>query len=92
MVGIFQVGMKIPGPVFSLKERRKYANSLKDSLKNRFNISLREVPDDKILNSIEFTIAYVALDSGEIEKFQSSLYSILGESTLETLYVNREVI
>ncbi|MCK4644253.1 DUF503 family protein [bacterium] len=87
MVGIFQVGMKIPGPVFSLKERRKYANSLKDSLKNRFNISLREVPDDKILNSIEFTIAYVALDSGEIEKFQSSLYS-----TLETLYVNREVI
>ncbi|MCK5399763.1 DUF503 family protein, partial [bacterium] len=70
----------------------KYANSLKDSLKNRFNISLREVPDDKILNSIEFTIAYVALDSGEIEKFQSSLYSILGESTLETLYVNREVI
>ncbi|MCK5224355.1 DUF503 family protein [Candidatus Calescamantes bacterium] len=92
MVGIFQVGMKIPGPVFSLKERRKYANSLKDNLKNRFNISLREVPDDKILNSIEFTIAYVALDSGEIEKFQSSLYSILGESTLETLYVNREVI
>ena len=43
MVGIFQVGMKIPGPVFSLKGRRKYANSLKDNLKNRFNISLREV-------------------------------------------------
>ncbi len=87
MVGIFQVGMKITGLVFSLKERRKYANSLKDSLKNRFNISLREVPDDKILNSIELTIASAALDSGEIEKFQSSLYS-----TLETLYVNREVI
>ena len=76
VIGVLRVEILIPG-VQSLKEKRKVVKSLKDKIKNKFNVSVSEVDySDKWQRSM-IGIAQVGNDMKYIEKNLNSIYQLL---------------
>jgi uncharacterized protein YlxP (DUF503 family) len=61
-VGILQLEIEIPGSS-SLKEKRGVVKSLKERLRNRFNVSAAEVDWQDVWNRAMLGVACVALDA-----------------------------
>jgi len=51
----------------SLKEKRRVANAIRDRLKNKFNISIAEVADQDVWQSLHLGFAAVGSDSRYLE-------------------------
>ena len=61
IVGILEVDLDIAG-ARSLKEKRQVLRSLKDRLRQNFNISVAEVADQDVWQSAVLGVAVVATD------------------------------
>lgn len=85
MVGIFQLEIHIPGAL-SLKEKRVVIKSMKEKLKNKFNVSVAELAgDDKWQRSL-IGIAMVSKDRLFIEKnFNRILNMIDADDRMEVM-------
>ena len=67
IVGVLKLKLFARG-VHSLKEKRRIVLSLKEKLKNRFNISIVESDDQDIWQKIEISIAMISNSKSYIEK------------------------
>ena len=63
----------------SLKEKRKIINSLKDSLRNNFNISISEVDYEDLWQRSKFLIGIVGKDLTSLEKKIQKIFNFLKE-------------
>ena len=91
IVGIFEIRMKIPWKVYSLKEKRAIIRPVKETLLNKFNISLREIdPDDKF-NTATLGLSYVALNMRELDTFESKMKENIYENDLEIIEIKRRL-
>jgi uncharacterized protein YlxP (DUF503 family) len=72
-VGVCRVELFINGS-FSLKDRRRIVNSVKERLRNRFNVSVAEVSEDTQWKRGSLGISCVAKDEQSV---QSTLHQIL---------------
>ena len=72
-VGTLEVRLGLPG-VNSLKEKRQIIRSLKDRLRNRFNIAVAEVDDQNVWRSARVGVVTVANNGRFVD---SSLSKIL---------------
>ena len=72
-VGTLEVRLSLPG-VNSLKEKRQIIRSLKDRLRNRFNIAVAEVDDQNVWRSARVGVVTVANNGRFVD---SSLSKIL---------------
>lgn len=61
-VGILQIELEIPSS-FSLKEKRGVVKSLKERLRQRFNVSAAEVDLQEVWNRARLGVACVAVDA-----------------------------
>lgn len=61
-VGILQIELEIPGSG-SLKDKRGVVKSLKERLRQRFNVSAAEVGDQDVWNRALIGVTCVALDA-----------------------------
>jgi uncharacterized protein len=61
-VGILQLEIEIPGSR-SLKEKRSVVKSLKERLRQRFNVSASEVDDQDVWNRARLGVACVGIDA-----------------------------
>ena len=61
----------------SLKEKRRVIKSLKDSLKNRFNISVAEMDHQNLWQRATLGIALIVQDSRFADKILTSIVKIV---------------
>ena len=91
-VGILQLELEIPA-AHSLKEKRGVVKSLKERLRNRFNVSASEVGDQDVWNRALLGVACVALDArgarelldGVVRFAEEHDGSIVSDYTIEVL-------
>jgi len=70
IIGIIQFHMHLPG-AGSLKGKRKIIKSLKDRLKNKFNVSVTELENHDLWQSSTVGVAIISSD----KKFANSVLS-----------------
>lgn len=63
----------------NLKEKRKIINSLKDSLRNNFNISISEVDYEDLWQRSKFLIGIVGKDLTSLDKKIQQIFNFLKE-------------
>lgn len=61
LIGVCRVSLFIPGSQ-SLKDRRRAVKSIKQKLRNQFNLSVAEVDDEGLWQRAELGLAIVAGD------------------------------
>ena len=71
-VGVLQLELSVPGAM-SLKEKRRVIKSLKDTLSNKFNISVAEVEDQDEWQFAEIGIAAVGTDTPFVHSVLSTV-------------------
>lgn len=67
IVGVMVLDLHAPG-THSLKEKRHIVSSVKEKIKNRFNVSLIESDEQDLWQKIQLAFAMVAQSRGIIEK------------------------
>ncbi|MEO0231077.1 MAG: DUF503 domain-containing protein [candidate division WOR-3 bacterium] len=65
--------------VNNLKEKRKIINSLKDTLRNNFNISISEVDYEDLWQRSKFLIGIVGKDLTSLDKKIQKIFNFLKE-------------
>lgn len=65
--------------VSNLKEKRKIINSLKDTLRNNFNISISEVDYEDLWQRSKFLIGIVGKDLTSLDKKIQKIFNFLKE-------------
>ncbi|MDK2920726.1 MAG: uncharacterized protein PWR24_283 [Desulfonauticus sp.] len=72
IVGILKVTFRLHG-IFSLKEKRKISSSLKQKLRNKYNIAIAEVENQ---DSTDFLTIGVSTLSNEMRQTESILSKV----------------
>ena len=62
IVAVLKVSLSIPHAV-SLKDKRRVLKSVKDKLRNKYNVSVAEIGDQDIWKTAQLGIAVVSNDS-----------------------------
>ena len=66
-IGTLKIAFRLHG-IVSLKEKRGIANSLKQKLRNKFNVAVAETGVQDSLHSLELSVVTV---SGDVQHIQS---------------------
>lgn len=91
MIGTLEIKLYAPW-VHSLKEKRMIVKSLIAKIRNRFNVSVAEVSDQDIHQSIILGFACVAANNALADSIMDHVISFIEENTeAEILQVNREI-
>ena len=61
IVGLLEVELEVPGAC-SLKDKRQVLRSLKDRIRQKFNVSVAEVDDQDVWQSGVLAVAIIATD------------------------------
>lgn len=83
-IGCLKVEFYLHG-VFSLKEKRNIANSIKQKLKNKFNISVAEVESQDSLTRLVLGIVTVGNDGRVIQTALNKVLNFLERMTSEEI-------
>ncbi len=86
VVGVLAVDMRLPG-ITSLKGKRHVLRSLKDTLKNKFNVSVSETAYQDLWQRAELGVAVVSGDRLFIEKELARVLHLI-ESRQEIEVIN----
>lgn len=87
-IGGIRIEILIPES-FSLKEKRKIINSLKQKILNNFNASIAEIDDNEFWNKSVLDIAIAAKDMYNLNERISKIKDFLmRESGIEILKIN----
>lgn len=91
VVGICHIGLHIPESR-SLKDKRRVLRSLKDKLRQEFNLSVAEVEDNDLWQRATLGIAVVSNDSGFAHQVLSGAVALIERrSEVEVLEVKMEM-
>ena len=63
VVAVLKISLSIP-QADSLKDKRRVLKSVKDKLRNRYNISVAEIGDQDIWKTARLGVAVISTDSG----------------------------
>ena len=76
VVGVLTVDMRLPG-ITSLKGKRHVLRSLKDVVRNRFNVSVSETAYQELWQRAEFGFAGVSADRLYVEKEMARILKLI---------------
>jgi uncharacterized protein len=76
VVGVLTVDMRLPG-ITSLKGKRHILRSLKDNVRNKFNVSVSETAYQDLWQRAEFGFAGVSADKLFIEKEMARILNMI---------------
>jgi uncharacterized protein YlxP (DUF503 family) len=77
VVAVLKVGLFIP-QANSLKDKRRVIKSVKDRLRNGFNVSIAEIGDQDIWRSAKLGVAVISEDSSYANGVLSRIQDIMG--------------
>ncbi|NLV98378.1 MAG: DUF503 domain-containing protein [Clostridiaceae bacterium] len=66
--------------VKSLKEKRRVKRSLVDSMRRRYNVSIKEVEAQDVHQTLVLGLSYTALSQGEAEQMAGTLTDYIYEN------------
>ncbi|MDB1947354.1 DUF503 domain-containing protein [Clostridium tertium] len=79
--------------VHSLKEKRMVVKSIIQKLKNKFNISVNEVEDQDIHQSIVIAISSICLSSSQVDSTMENIINFIELNTdAELINIEKDVI
>ena len=84
IVGTLRLEFRLHG-VFSLKEKRKSANSLKQKLRNKFNVAVSETEAQDSHQTLVLGVVTVANESGFVQSQLSKVLAMVEAATDEEL-------
>lgn len=84
IVGILIVEMSIPG-CRSLKEKRKALNSLKERVRNNFNVSVSEIDKQDAWQRAVLGISAIGPDKGLVESLLSKIINFVRDFRMAEL-------
>jgi len=84
IIGTLRLEFRLHG-VFSLKEKRKIANSLKQKLRNTFNVAVAETEAQDAHQTMVLGIVTVSNDSGHVHSRLSKVLSMVEAATDDEL-------
>ena len=91
IVGTLKIEFRLHG-ICSIKEKRGIANSLKQKLKNKFNVALSEVDGQDSLQSLQLALVTVSTESKRVQStLNKALAMIEAISPEEIVDVQTEV-
>ncbi len=76
-VGVLKATLHIPG-ARSLKDRRRVVRSVKDRLRNSFNVSVCDMSADGLWHTAMLAVAAVGPNGADVEKRLTSVTKYLG--------------
>ncbi len=83
-IGCVKIEFYLHG-VFSLKEKRNIANSIKQKLRNKFNISIAEVESQDNMNRLVLGVVFVSNNSKMIQRISDKLINTVERITSEEI-------
>ena len=90
-VGILTVELHFPSSG-SLKGKRKYLQSAKAQLRNRFGASVAEVDHHDLWQRSRLTVACAAVGHRELQEHLDAVVRYLGSQEFELVGAEREVV
>ena len=79
--------------VHSLKEKRMVVRSITQKLKNKFNISVSEIDDQDIHQSIVIGISGICATNSQVDSTMENIINFIEENTdAELIKMDKEVI
>ncbi len=92
LIGVLRVEYRLHG-VFSRKEKRNIANSIKQKIRNKFNVSVAEVDKQDSLGSLVLGIITVSNDGKKINKVLQKCAAMLESISSEEIWdISMEII
>lgn len=79
IIGVLKIKLRLHG-LISLKEKRKISNSLKQKLKNKYNVAIAEVENQ---DSLDFLTIGITTLSNELRQTESILSKV--QNSLEAM-------
>lgn len=76
VISLLQIELRIPESR-SLKSKRMVIKSIKDQVRNRFNVSISEIDNQDIWNSAIFGIAHIGTDQKFASKVLNEVVSFI---------------
>ncbi len=77
---------------FSLKDKRRVLKSLKDRIKNKFNVSVAEIGDKDIWNRALLAIVNVSDNSAHIDSQLSEVINFVEQiHSVSIIRINKEI-
>jgi len=83
-IGCVKIEFYLHG-VFSLKEKRNIANSIKQKLRNKFNISIAEIESQDNMNRLVLGMVFVSNNSKMIQRISDKLINTIERITSEEI-------
>lgn len=91
IVGTLKIEFRLHG-ISSIKEKRGIANSLKQKLKNKFNVALSEIDGQDNLQTLQLALVTVSTESKRVQStLNKALAMIEGVGVDEIVDVRTEV-
>lgn len=78
VVGVLKIVLSIP-EANSLKDKRRVIKSVKDRLRNGFNVSVAEIGDQDIWRSARLGVAVISEDSSYANGVLSRIQDLVGK-------------
>lgn len=92
LIGTLHINFKLHG-ITSLKTKRRISNSLKQKLKNKFNMAVAEVGSEDSLDCLEIGMVTLANEKSRVEEILSkALAMIEAISEEDIMQVKTEII
>ncbi|WP_462323464.1 DUF503 domain-containing protein [Desulfoplanes sp.] len=88
IIGILRLDFRLHG-IQSLKEKRRIANSLKQKLKNKFNVAVSEVDSQDALSRLGLAAVTVSNETKRVQSQLSKAVSMIEASTSEEIVDTR---
>ena len=84
-IGLLQVSLHVPQSA-SLKQKRRYVQSLKEQIRRKFNVSIAEVDSQNLWQRIDLAAPIVATDAVHIDRVFSEVMKVIArQSELEII-------
>lgn len=91
IIGTLKIEFRLHG-ISSIKEKRGIANSLKQKLKNKFNVALSEIDGQDNLQTLQLALVTVSTESKRVQStLNKALAMIEGVGVDEIVDVRTEV-
>ncbi len=92
LIGVLRVEYRLHS-VFTKKEKRNIANSLKQKIRNKFNVSVAEVDKQENLGSLVLGIITVSNEARKIDKVLQKCAAMLEDISSEEIWdISMEII
>jgi uncharacterized protein len=92
IIGALNINFRLHG-IASLKAKRKISNSLKQKLKNKFNLSVAEVGYEDNLDYLEIGMVTLSNEKNRVEEvLNKALAMVEAMSTEDILDVKMEIL